>query len=249
LGDAVGTAGLEQEHDQPVVMDMLLAHKATIDKYIGDAILAFWNAPLDDPEHVENAARATLAMVDRLAELNAEKAGGPGPWPGEVRIGVGLNTGLCCVGNIGSAQRLNYSLIGDTVNLASRIEGQTKAYGVTIATGEETARRLPGYALIELDRLRVVGRDRPATLFALLGDRALAETEAFRVLAETHAAMLAAYRAQHWDDAARHIAALQELAPGFGLEKLVALYRERIERLRANPPGPGWDGVADAETK
>jgi adenylate cyclase len=229
--------------------DLLLVHKATIDKYIGDAILAFWNAPLDDPDHVENAARATLAMVDRLAELNAEKVGGPGPWPGEVRIGVGLNTGLCCVGNIGSAQRLNYSLIGDTVNLASRIEGQTKTYGVTIAMGEETARRLPGYALLELDRLRVVGRDRPETLFALLGDRSLAETAEFQTLADTHAAMLCTYRGQHWDDAARRLGELEALAGGFGLEKLVALYRSRIDRLRTNPPGPGWDGVADAEGK
>lgn len=229
--------------------DILLAHKATIDKYIGDAILAFWNAPLDDPEHAENAARATLAMVERLAELNAEKAGGPGPWPGEVRIGIGLNTGLCCVGNIGSAQRLNYSLIGDTVNLASRIEGQTKAYGVTIAMGEETARRLPDHALVELDRLRVVGRDRPETIFALLGDRGMAATAEFRTFATVHQAMLQAYRAQQWEEAERQLDALEALAPPFGLDKLVALYRSRVARFRLDPPGPGWDGVADAESK
>ncbi|MFN7173244.1 MAG: adenylate/guanylate cyclase domain-containing protein, partial [Thermaurantiacus tibetensis] len=229
--------------------DILLAHRATIDKYIGDAILAFWNAPLDDPDHAEHAARATLAMVARLAELNAEKAGGPGPWPGEVRIGIGLNTGTCCVGNIGSAQRLNYSLIGDTVNLASRIEGQTKAYGVTIAIGEETARRLEGFALLELDRLRVVGRDRPETIFALLGPPEMAEQAAFRALAELHAAMLQCYRAQHWEEAAAHLDRLAALAPAFGLEKLVALYRARVERFAANPPGAGWDGVAEAESK
>ncbi len=229
--------------------DILLAHRATIDKYIGDAILAFWNAPLDDPDHVENAARATLAMVARLAELNARKAGGPGPWPGEVRIGIGLNTGTCCVGNIGSAQRLNYSLIGDTVNLASRIEGQTKTYGVTIAIGAETAGRLPGFALLELDRLRVVGRDRPVTIFALLGPPEMAAGAEFRALVDVQAAMLQSYRAQRWEDASAQLDLLAELAPGFGLETLVALYRSRIQRLSRNPPGEGWDGVADAETK
>jgi adenylate cyclase len=229
--------------------DILLAHKATIDKYIGDAILAFWNAPVDDPDHAANAARATLAMVRRLAELNAEKAGGLGPWPGEIRIGIGLNTGLCCVGNIGSAQRLNYSLIGDTVNLASRIEGQTKAYGVTIAMGEETARRLPGFALLELDRLRVVGRDRPETIFALLGDEALGRSPEFLALSEAHGAMLAAYRAQAWAEARAHLAAMAAAGGPFGLEKLADLYRARIDRFEQVPPGPGWDGVADAESK
>ncbi len=229
--------------------DILLAHRATIDKYIGDAILAFWNAPVDDPDHVANAARATLAMVDRLAQLNAEKAGGPGPWPGEVRIGIGLNTGLCCVGNIGSAQRLNYSLIGDTVNLASRIEGQTKIYGVTIALGEETARRLEGFATLELDRLRVIGRDRPETIFALLGDEELARSEGFLAFRGIHCEMLQAYRAQQWAEALQHLEQLSARAEPLGLGKLVDLYRRRVARFSVDPPGEGWDGVADAETK
>ena len=229
--------------------DILLAHRATIDKYIGDAILAFWNAPLDDPDHAVHAARAALAMARRLVELNAEKAGTPGPWPGEVQIGIGLNTGLCCVGNIGSARRLNYSLIGDTVNLASRIEGQTKQYGVTIAIGEETARRLPGFALLELDRLRVVGRDRPETLHALLGPPELAARAEFQALRQAHAAMLEAYRAQDWDGAARLLEREAPLAAAFSLDRLVALYRARIARFSERPPGPGWDGVAEAEAK
>ncbi len=96
--------------------DVLLTKKATIDKYIGDAILAFWNAPLDDPAHHRNAAMGALAMMDKLKEMNAANTGAAGKvWPGEVKIGIGLNSGPCCVGNVGSKQRLNYSLIGDTV--------------------------------------------------------------------------------------------------------------------------------------
>src|SRR3546814_348260 len=155
--------------------DILLARKATIDKFIGDAILAFWNAPLDDPDQHANAARAALAMLDRLGQLNAEMPGHSDQvWPGEVGIGIGLNCGPCCVGNMGSAQRLSYSLIGDTVNLASRIEGLTKYYKVPIAMGGALRRELPGFAAVELDLVRVVGRDRPEAIFALLGDETLA---------------------------------------------------------------------------
>ena len=129
--------------------DLLLGHRATIDKYIGDAILAFWNAPLDDPDQHEHAARAALAMVARLADLNRQMPlQAAEPWPGEVKIGIGLNAGRCCVGNMGSEQRLSYSLIGDTVNLASRIEGQTKFYGVQIALGSSLHEALPQFAMV-----------------------------------------------------------------------------------------------------
>src|SRR3546814_19201079 len=110
--------------------NILLARKATIDKFIGDAILAFWNAPLDDPDQHANAARSALAMLERLEQLNAEMPGQQDQaWPGEVAIGIGLNSGPCCVGNMGSAQRLSYSLIGDTVNLASRIRSEARRVG------------------------------------------------------------------------------------------------------------------------
>jgi adenylate cyclase len=154
--------------------DILLTRQATLDKYIGDAILAFWNAPLDDPDHPRNAARAALEMVAATAELNRTMPGRKGVvWPGEVSIGIGINAGLCCVGNMGSRQRLSYSLIGDTVNMASRLEGLTKQYRVPIVVGSALAAELPGFALIELDRVRVVGRDAPETIFALLGDEML----------------------------------------------------------------------------
>lgn len=231
--------------------EVLLAHKATLDKYIGDAILAFWNAPLDDPDHHANAARAALEMVGQMRMLNAEMPGKPGVvWPGEVKIGIGLNAGLACVGNMGSRQRLSYSLIGDTVNVASRLEGLTKLYGVPIAVGEAMAARLAGdFALLELDLVRVVGREEPARPHALLGDARLLADPAFVRLAQNHAAMLAGYRAQDWDETDRLLDASAADYAALGIEGLASLYRQRVAQLRIAPPGPGWDGVYTATEK
>lgn len=229
---------------------ILLAHKATLDKYIGDAILAFWNAPLDDPDHPVHAARAALAMIEETRALNAAMAQQQAvPWPGEVEIGIGLNTGLCCVGNMGSRERLSYTLIGDTVNVASRLEGLTKLYGVPVVLGEALAVRLPDFGVIELDRVRVVGRDAPMTIYALLGDERLRGDADFTAFAALHAAMLEAYLAQKWPQA---LAALEEAKPHlarFGIGGLGALFAERITSLAVNPPGEDWDGVYQATAK
>ena len=230
--------------------EILLARKATIDKFIGDAILAFWNAPLDDEDQYRNAARAALDMQARLATLNAEMAAqGKVPWPGEVAVGIGLNAGPCCVGNMGSAQRLSYSLIGDTVNLASRIEGLTKQYGVGIALGDELAGHLAGFALVEVDCVRVVGRDRPATIFALVGAQETALDPDFRAFEAEHRAMLADYRARRWAEAAGRIEAQRERAAAFGLGKLYDIYAERGKVYAGDPPPHDWDGVFTARTK
>lgn len=230
--------------------DILLGRKATIDKFIGDAILAFWNAPLDDPDQYVNAARSALNMVARLKTLNPEmQAKTNEPWPGEVKIGIGLNAGPCCVGNMGSAQRLSYSLIGDTVNLASRMEGLTKFYGVHIAIGSALQRHLPHFATLELDQVRVVGRDAPEMVHVLLGDPDVAKNDSFRALAMGHATMLAAYRSQNWSAALDAVDAQTEIADIFGLNPLYALYRHRIETFRTNPPAPDWDGVFSATEK
>ena len=229
--------------------DILLARKATIDKYIGDAILAFWNAPLDDPDHERNAAFATLAMVDRLAQLNAEPAAEGRNWPGAVKIGIGLNAGPACVGNMGSEQRLNYSLIGDAVNLASRIEGLTKVYGVVIATSEAMAKRLAEFALVELDLVRVVGRDTPERVYALMGAPELAADPQFKTLTAGMQTLLAAYRARDWDGAEAAAKGLAPLSGRFALGTLLALYGERIRGARATPPPANWNGVWDATEK
>jgi adenylate cyclase len=170
-------------------------------------------------------------------------------WPGKVEIGIGLNAGPCCVGNMGSARRLSYSLIGDTVNLASRIEGLTKAYGIAILMGEELAHALPRFATLEVDRVRVVGRDKPATIHALMGDEALASSPAFAAFVRHHARLLDDYRGRRWDEAEQALAENLDEAGKLGLAKLYSRYRASIAACRENPPGEGWDGVTVAETK
>lgn len=230
--------------------DILLGHKGTVDKFIGDAILAFWNAPLDDPDQFKNGARAALAMNAALAELNQTMPTNNGQvWPDDVQIGIGLNAGLCCVGNMGSQQRLSYSLIGDTVNIASRFEGLTKQYGVAILIGSALADQLDGFALLELDRVKVVGRDAPDTIFALIGDETVAGCDKHQMLSEQHREFLSAYRSQKWADAKRFLtdnAASYETA---GLGKLRQIMMARIAELQNVPPPPTWDGVFQATEK
>lgn len=230
--------------------DVLLARKATIDKFIGDAILAFWNAPLDDPDQHANAARGALEMVAQLEQMNrvmAEQSATP--WPGEVRIGIGLNAGPCCVGNMGSAQRLSYSLIGDTVNLASRLEGLTKYYGISIAIGSALQAHLGDFATLPVDRVRVVGRGAPEQVYALVGGEDMAMSTGFRRLEAMHGDMLAAYAAQDWALARSWIAAAAPYAAQFGVAALHAIYADRINRYEAEPPGDGWDGIYSALDK
>jgi len=228
--------------------DVLLSRKATIDKYIGDAVLAFWNAPLDDPEHEQNAAFAALEMLEALKRLNADGAGDPA-WPGKVAVGIGLNTGPCCVGNMGSRQRLSYSLIGDTVNLASRLEGLTKLYGVSVLVGEVLAARLPNFALVELDIIRVVGRETPERVFALMGPPEMASSPAFIASRDGMAALIAAYRSRDWAGADAELARLRGPDTIAELESVLALYADRIADYRQTPPPDDWDGVSQAREK
>ncbi|OYY68162.1 CHASE2 domain-containing protein [Sphingomonas sp. 28-63-12] len=230
--------------------DILLARQATIDKFIGDAILAFWNAPLDDPDQHANAARGALDMVARLEQMNRVMAAQTAtPWPPAVEIGIGLNAGPCCVGNMGSAQRLSYSLIGDTVNLASRLEGLTKYYQVPIVIGAALQRDLGDFATLPLDRVRVVGRGADEQVFALLGDEDVAISPAFRRIERLHGEILAAYWAQRWAEALALIEAAAPHATSFGLTHHHQMLSKRIGEFQAQPPGEGWDGVYDAADK
>jgi class 3 adenylate cyclase len=375
--------------------DVVLTCKGTIDKYIGDCIMAFWNAPLDDAEHAAHACRAALGMhgaIRRLnvalAEENAAAAPAPelaGPVPAgagpdtaaggagthdiaeiaraanlgfakeqyllgkayrdglgatpdpaaaahwfersaeqgyapaqrntglcyasgdgvardpvraavwltlaeqqgttggeaalrellaeldadqahevdervrvwqpraatgktiQVDIGIGINTGECVVGNMGSEQRFDYSVLGDSVNLASRLEGQSKTYAVPIIISEETQRLAPAFAALELDLIAVKGKKEAVRIFALLGEPDVAAAEAFGRLRAQHLRMLEAYRQQRWDEASALLADCRALDDR--LDDLYDVYETRIHAMQQNPPGPDWDGVFVATTK
>jgi len=231
--------------------DVIMSHEGTVDKYMADGIMAFWNAPLDDPAHGEHACRAALAMRSALVQLNDAwrvEAATAGRSFREVRAGIGLNTGTCVVGNLGSDQRFDYSVLGDDANVASRVEGQTKTYQVDIILGERTADQVPHFALLELDLIQVVGKTRPVRIFFLLGDESIANTAAFAALATSHEAMIVEYRRRQWDDALAQLDACRAQAPEI-LQYVYQLYETRIADLRAAPPPSDWDGVYAALTK
>jgi adenylate cyclase len=231
----------------------IISHRGTIDKYVGDAIKAFWNAPLDDAEHELNACSAALEMLGQLDLLNhelkreADEAGEPHM---PFRIGVGINTGQCVVGNMGSDLRFNYSVLGDSVNLASRLEGRTKNYGVPIILGSSTAaaaRRR--FAAIEIDLIQVKGKTEPQAVFTLLGGEDVLNSVRFKELDELNRYMLEQYRRQDWSAAARNLALCRKVADGFGLDRLYEIYSQRIEHFRSDPPLPDWSGVFVYDTK
>jgi adenylate cyclase len=231
--------------------NIILDEQGTIDKFMGDAVMAFWNAPLDDSNHPSHACSAALRMMGEMAGLNerwrreAEAKGRPFK---PVQLGIGLNTGVCCVGNLGSETRFDYSVIGDNVNVASRLEGQSKTYDVGAVVGETTTARAPEFAFIELDLLKVKGKTEATRIFALLGDNALKQSQDFITLTARHGEFLARYRGKAWD-AAEALSRECEALNGARLDRLYALYRERIAFFRVNPPPPNWDGTAEALSK
>lgn len=230
--------------------EVLQRNGATIDKYIGDAIVAFWNAPLDDPDHVANACTAVLAMSQELRNLRARYDGqSEVKWPDNLSMGIGLNTGICCVGNLGSEQRFSYSMIGDAANLASRIEGLTKQYRTQVLIGSSTARDAGRFALLEADLIRVVGRAAPERIFILAGDEALAQSEDFQAHSHEHTAFLADYRDRDWEAALARIPTLKSMADPIGQTGYYEMMAERIARYQAEPPPQGWDGVFVATSK
>jgi adenylate cyclase len=189
-------------------------------------------------------------MTEELARLNRslrDEAAAGGRADRALAVGIGLNSGTAVVGNMGSDQRFDYSVLGDAVNLAARLEGQSKAYGVTIVMGEETRLLAPEFAAIELDLIAVRGRAEATRIHALLGDQRLAETPAFADFARHHLGMIKAYRAQLWDEAERELARARALNPA--LDELYALFGRRIAEFRQDPPGRAWDGVYVAKEK
>jgi adenylate cyclase len=231
----------------------IIERKGTIDKYIGDAIMAFWNAPVDDDEQEVNACDAALAMHERAAALNAElkqEADASGGVFMPLRIGIGLNTGPCVVGNMGSDFRFNYSVLGDTVNVASRLEARTKDYRLPLVIGSRTAERAKDkFTTMEIDLIQVKGKKQPEAVFTVLGRGELEADPHCRELRELNAQMLAAYRKQQWDDALALIERCRKAANGIDVAGLYDMYVERIATYRADPPPSDWDGVYEAESK
>ncbi len=221
--------------------DIILQQGGTIDKYMGDCIMAFWNAPFEDPDHAPHACLAALTMQKFLRTT---------PGFETVRVGIGINTGNACVGNMGSEQRFDYTALGDEVNLASRIEGLSKNYGATAIVGQNTVAAAKGFATLEIDLIRVKGKTKPVKIFALLGDEGLENQPLFREVRGHFEKMLASYRSQRWDEAEKALESCRHITlPEIDLGVLYELYISRILSYKINPPAPGWDGVTIAESK
>jgi adenylate cyclase len=232
----------------------ILARGGTIDKFMGDAVMAFWNAPLDHADHARSACAAGLGMIEAVERLNREReaearAGGTAFMP--LNVGIGINTGTCTVGNMGSDMRFDYTAVGDPVNLASRLEGQSRTYGLPVIVGSATRAQAEEFAFLEIDLIRVKGKLQAERIFALMGDANLRGTPVFAEAEAANVQMLAAYRAQDWDGAEAALSALDALDARLGrrLQGYLALYRRRIATGLATPPGADWDGVFDATDK
>ncbi len=216
--------------------------RGTLDKYIGDAIMAFWGAPVGDAEHAKHAVLTALGMQQALGELN-QRLVAKG-WP-ELKIGVGINTGIMTVGDMGSRVRKAYTVMGDAVNLGSRLEGITKQYGVGVIIGETTRDHVKeAFVLRELDKVRVKGKAEPVKIYEPIGQVGQVEQAILDELKLWNQA-LRYYRTQEWDQAELTLVNLSRMAPRY----LYELYLERIAEMRKSPPGEGWDGATNFETK
>ncbi|MEX2576839.1 MAG: adenylate/guanylate cyclase domain-containing protein [Halofilum sp. (in: g-proteobacteria)] len=211
-------------------------HRGTIDKYMGDAIMAFWGAPLSDPEHARHALLAAREMVTITERLGPEfrRQG----WP-PIEVGVGLNTGVMSVGNMGSQFRMAYTALGDAVNLGSRLEGLTRTYGVPLVVSESTRAAVPDFAYREIDVVRVKGKEQPVAIFEPIGPEDELDPAERDDLERYHEA-LRCFRACDWEGAAE---ILQRLAKANPDRLLYRIYLERISLYRDDPPPADWDGV------
>jgi len=246
FSDIVGFTSFSEKLEASQLADMLniflshmtkliQAHRGTIDKYMGDAIMAFWGAPMSDERHARDAVLTGLAMQATLKDLNPVlKQHG---WS-EVAIGVGINTGRMSVGNMGSEFRMAYTVMADAVNLASRLEGLTRQYGVGVLCGEATREECPDLTFQTVDRVRVKGKAEPVAIFEPLGVTAELPAELLREV-ERFEAALGDYHARRWDEAEIKLMELGRANP----RKLYQVYLDRVTHFRFNPPAADWDGV------
>lgn len=233
--------------------DVIIEEKGYVDKYMGDAIMAFWNAPLDDAEHQVNACEAAIRMLEKIDVVNKEReqeAADGGHVYIPLNVGIGLNTGIGVVGNMGSDLKKNYSVLGDSVNLASRLEGQTKEYGFPIIVGSRTALAAKDkFAILELDFIMVKGKSEPEVIYAIAGREDVMQSGAFQRLRNITIEMLGCYRNRDWHGALDAIERGRRSEDADTLEKLFKLYEARIKEFKVNPPPEGWTGAYALLTK
>lgn len=210
-------------------------NRGTIDKYMGDAVMAFWGAPLKDEQHALHALQAAMEIIDGMAALRKEFS--EKQWPA-IYVGVGVNTGEMNVGNKGSEFRVDYTILGDAVNLGSRLEGLTKVYGVDIIAGEATKHAVPEFEYRELDKVKVKGKDQAVSIFEPLGLLEDIPREDRRILKQFHIGVKH-FRAQRWDAAELEMFSLSQLDPD---RRIYKIYLDRIIEYRNNPPEDNWDG-------
>ena len=230
----------------------IIKKNGTIDKYMGDCIMAFWNAPIDVNKHQNISCDAALNMHKALYELNQirkKEAEDQKKDFLELKIGIGLNTGNCVVGNMGSEQRFDYSVLGDAVNLASRLEGQSKGYGVKTVIGEETNDTVKDtYATLQLDLIAVKGKKEAVSIYTLLGNFEMKESEDFKKLQIAHEKMFKFYFDQQWEDVLNEINKCKNMMNGI-MSEYYEMFAPRIEEFINNPPGKEWNGIYVATTK
>ena len=230
----------------------IIKKNGTIDKYMGDCIMAFWNAPIDVNQHEQVSCEAALSMHKALKELNdlrEEEAKEAKKEFLELKIGIGLNTGGCVVGNMGSDQRFDYSVLGDAVNLASRLEGQSKGYGVKTVIGQETNDAVKNsYATLQLDMLAVKGKKEAVSIFCLLGNQSFKETKEFKELESKHKEILEFYFNQKWKEALDEMVRAKKLCKNV-MSEYYEMMSERINEFKNTPPPKDWDGVFIATSK
>ena len=230
----------------------IINENGTIDKYMGDCIMAFWNAPIDVEGHEKMACDATLKMHQAMAELNKireDEAKAENKKFLELKIGIGLNTGGCVVGNMGSDQRFDYSVLGDSVNLASRLEGQSKSYGVKTVIGPETNESVKdSYATLQLDMIAVKGKKEAVTIFTLVGDSNFKDSSEFKNLEKSHIKILDYYFSQKWQECLNEIETAKILCNNL-MSEYYEIMSKRINEFKKSPPPNNWDGVYVATSK
>ena len=258
--DAEGLTGLINKLLTPLT-NVILDRKGTVDKYMGDCIMAFWNAPLDDEEHAYHGCVSALAMLGEMDPLNERlrlESIEEGRKHIPLKVGLGLNTGECVVGNMGSDQRFDYSVLGDTVNLAARLEGQSKSYGMNVVLGPTTNAAVEDrLATIDLDFIQVKGKTSGTYIYGLMGDADLKTDPDFIYIQNLIRETMDVYRSKDFDKAATMFEEIRTLGSDenrpwkldINMDVVCDLYEDRIAQYKIDPPAEDWDGVFIATTK